>query len=125
MKKLQNTFIIVLLLTINNVIAQTETNYNKLQNKLWKFEKHEEAIDLYTPTKIKSFHYGKLLLELDYYLSETEVTEGNFDSTKVGNSTIGKYIITINNCYEIINISDEILTIRNTRNQYYVNLFAK
>ncbi len=64
-------------------------------------------------------------MEEPYYISEIEVTEGNFDSTKVGVAFNGKYIVTPTGCCEIINITNTSLELKNIKQTHNVYLFVK
>ena len=114
--------VLILLCTSCNVKAQSISS-NLLQNKLWKYKEREMVTEAYTATKSIVYFNGVAHMEEPYYLSDTIVFDGNFDTSKVGMSVIGKYIVTPKGCYEVISITEKNLVIRNVKHTYNVNLF--
>lgn len=108
--------------------AQTSTIpsnvHELLQNKTWTYKGKPKATEIYTATTYKVYYDGVFGMEEPYYISETEVEEGNFDSSKVGNSIMGKYFVTPTGCYEIIKISETELEIRNIKHTHTVVLIT-
>lgn len=110
--------------------AQSNVNknevHNLLQSKVWVYEGKELATETYSATKIRVYYDGFLGLEQDYYLSDVAVSKGGFDGSKVGVSTVGRYIVTINGCYEVLEISEKYQSIRSVyKPSNIVNLFVK
>jgi hypothetical protein len=129
MKNIKNTIAIILLLIVNNTKAQSIFSNTLLQNKTWIYEgSNMAATEIFNETMlINSYTYNNKTAKIEelYYLSETMITEGNFEATRVGASTVGKYIITPKSCYEIISLTDKNLIIRNVKQNFNIYLFVK
>lgn len=146
MKRKANNFtrisIIVLISILSNNIWSQKTAFklSDLSGKKWEMKGlvGKTNFDHYSDSRISSYLDGVLIGSFEFYLSNSIDTE--FDSSKVGVSSEGKYIIKrlipdttkkdapqprVVTAYEIIELDDDLLIIRNINHKHVLEYKLK
>lgn len=101
-----NLFLIIALVMSHQVYGQVNMQ-NLLKSKTWFYNFGTTSSRQYefTSGKMRVTNNSSTQTYIDYYLSNTYVDPSDFDASKVGVNTGGRFIITRDYCYQISGLS--------------------
>lgn len=105
----------ITLLCFVKINAQNSTNLiQKLKDKIWQIKDSPSQVKLlFDNNKHYASLEGKVIAEFQYYFTDNNCVNEDFDETKLGKVTSGKYMKMAYSCYDFELIDDNTFRMRN------------